>query len=261
MAETGSSADRIVTAYRTARVVTDAVERWQAVEALFGKLSPDLSRMLLGDVDHLVEDVARWYLAHPDARPTAQRLEDTTLALRELAEAITEVGPSEWRAERDAQAQELIDVGVPATIAERHVYQGQLAHAPAIIDVSGLTGRSVRDVAEAFLRAGTAFDIDWLEEQVARFPAATRWHRRAVRVVHDDLALLRRELAERVLDSHPGLPAKAAIEEYIGSRPNALGRLRHFMRALALDGVDDVASVVVAIRRIRSLAGGEEDAS
>ncbi len=177
------------------------------------------------------------------------------MSLRELAKAIQEIGPKEWRADRDAEAQELVAIGVPDAIAKRHVYQGELAHAPAIIDVSDLTGRTVREVAEAFLRVGSAFDIDWLEEQVARFPAATRWHRRALRVVDDDLALLRRELAELVLTSYPDVPVKKAMKQYLNARPAALHRLRQFLRALAVDGVDDVASVFVATRRIRSLAG------
>ena len=260
MAETGASADRIVAAYRTARVVTDAVERWQAVEALFGMISPELTRMLLADVDALVEDVTRWYLSHPEARPVGDRVEETTVALRELAKAIQEIGPKEWRADRDSEAQELVTVGVPEAIAKRHVYLGELAHAPAIIDVAGLTGRSVREAAEAFLRVGAVFDIDWLEEQVQRFPASTRWHRRAVRVADDDLDLLRRELAERVLRSHPDVKVKVALKKYVAARAGALARLGQFMRALTIDGVDDVASVFVATRRIRALAGGEPSA-
>ncbi len=51
------------------------------------------------------------------------------------------------------------------------------------------------------------------------------------------------------------------MNAYIEERPQVIGRLRDFMRALALDGVDDVASVVVAIRRIRALGGGEPDAT
>ncbi len=260
LAETGASPSRVVTAYRTARTVTDAVDRWEAAEGLFGTLSPDLSRQLLLDVDYLVEDVTRWYLAHPDARPTDDHVEEITLALRKLAEIIAEVGPAEWREERDAAAKQLVDIGVPRDIAQRHAYQRDLAYAPAIIEVAGITGRPVRDVAEVFLLVGAAFDIDWLTEQIGRFPAATRWHRRAVRVVDDDLFLLRRELAERVLVAHPGGTGSAAMQAYRAARPRVLGRLTDFMRALAADGVDDIASVVVAIRRIRSLAGGEPDA-
>ena len=260
MAETGVPPDKIVMAYRTARAVTDAVNRWQAVEALFGTVSSDLSRELLADVDSLVEDVTRWYLGHPDARPTGERVGDTTVALRELAEAIAEVGPAEWRNEREAEALELVAIGVPKDVAQRHVYQGQLALAPAIIEVASITGRPVRDVAEVFLLVGTAVDIDWLDQQVQRFPATTRWQRRAVQVVQDDLAVLRRELAESVLVSHPELPAKGALDAYIVARESVLGRLAEFIHMLAVDGVEDVASVVVAIRRIRSLAGGEPDA-
>ena len=259
MAETGAPSDRIVVAYRTARVVTDAPYRWQAVEDLFGAISSELSRELLGDVDDLVEDVARWYLAHPEARPVHAAINETTVAFRELAETIAEVGPRPWREERNAEAMHLIDIGVPKDVAERHVYQRELVHAPAIIEVAAITGRPVSEVAEVFVLIGPAFEVDWLEDQVTNFPAATRWHRRAVQVIEDDLTLLRRQLAERVLAASEDLAGKQALESYLASRPQAMERLSRFMRSLAKDGVDDVASVVVAIRRIRVLGGGEAD--
>ena len=63
-AETGASAADVVSAYRIARDVTGAVERWEAIEALVGRLDPALSDQLMGDIDHLVEVSARWYLQH-----------------------------------------------------------------------------------------------------------------------------------------------------------------------------------------------------
>jgi glutamate dehydrogenase len=261
MAETGAPPDRIVTAYRTARVVTDAAERWQAVEDLFGSISLDRTRELLGSVDDLVEDVARWYLTYPESRPTHDEIPDTVVAFRELGETIAKVGPKAWRDQRDAEAHRLVAGGVPPEVAHRHAYQSELVHASAIIEVAAATGRSVREVAELFVMIGHAFDVDWLEDQVARFPAATRWHRRAIQVIEDDLTLLRRQLAELVLDAFADLPGARALDAYRAARPQALDRLTRFMRALAVDGVDDVASVVVAIRRIRALAGGEADSA
>ena len=35
--------------------MTGAVERWEAIEALVGRLDPALSDQLMGDIDHLVE--------------------------------------------------------------------------------------------------------------------------------------------------------------------------------------------------------------
>jgi glutamate dehydrogenase len=61
-AETGSTPDDVVHAYRIARVVTGAALRWRAVEGLSGSVEPGIQRLLMQGVDDLVEGVARWYL-------------------------------------------------------------------------------------------------------------------------------------------------------------------------------------------------------
>ncbi|MDR9451321.1 MAG: hypothetical protein RI637_08910, partial [Acidimicrobiia bacterium] len=67
---------------------------------------------------------------------------------------------------------------------------------------------------------------------------------------------LRRELAERVLtEAGTDATPQEAMESYLATRSRSHDRLTRFMRALALDGVDDVASVIVAIRQIRALVG------
>ena len=256
MAETGGSPARIVTAYRTARAVTNAPARWVAVEGLFGVISPDMSRNLLAGVDDLVEDVTRWYLRHPAAQHEPSETAD---AFSELAEIIVEVGPPSWRQERKRIALDLSDLGVPENVAQRHAFQDDLRHAPAMIEVAAGTGRPLREVAEAFLLIGSSFEIDWLEEQLAAYAASTRWHRRAVQVIEDDLTLLQRELAEKVLAEAPDMAGRAAVQAYRHARTQALDRLSRFMRSLPVEGVDDVSPVVVAIRRIQALAGGEPD--
>ncbi len=259
MAETGASPTGIVSAYRTARAVTGAAARLAAVEALFGTVPAQVSRELLGDVDDLVSSVTSWYLGHPAARPGGEAIADTTAAFRELADTIGDIGPPSWRSERSGEIQRLVGVGVPEPVARSHAYQSELVHAPAIIQVAAATHRTVEEVAEVFLLVGSMYDVDWLEGQVPRFATATRWQRRALQVIKDDLTLLQRELAEMALTAYPGEAGRDAVELYRAARPEALERLARFMRSLVLDGVDDVASVVVAIRRIRALAGGEPD--
>jgi len=255
MEETGAGPADIVRAYRIAREVAGAAERWRAVEALVGSVAPDVERELLSDVDVLVESIASWHLAHPSHESMVDVVAATRPAFEELAGVIADAGPPQWRTERLAAVAGWVDQGVPEVIAARHVYQEELIHGPDIIDVALTSGRSVEDVARVFFLAGAAFEIDWLEEQVDSLPGATRWHRRAIQTVSDDLVLLRRQIAERILEASPDADPAHALDTYLISRTHEIGRLTRFMRALAVDGVDDVASVVVAIRRIRTLVG------
>ncbi len=254
--ETAKDPADVVRCYRIAREVTAAEERWDPIEALVGTIEPALQSELMGGVDWLVEAIARWYLARTGGEPMVGAIEASRAAFREISEALPDIGPVQWRTERTLVMQQLVERGVPESVAYRHAYQGELAHAPDIIELAHITGRPIRSVARVFFLLGQLFGINWLEARVDQLPAASRWHRRAVQAVDEELLKLRRELAERVIsesaaDSNP----HEAMEAYLATRGSAHDRLTRFMTTLAVDGVDDVASVIVAIRQVRALVG------
>jgi glutamate dehydrogenase len=255
-AETGKGPADVVRAYRIAREVTGAAERWNPIEGLVGTIEPALQSELMGGVDWLVEAIARWYLAHAGVEPMAEAIEASREAFQEISTALPDIGPVQWRTERSLVIEQLESRGVPKPVAERHAYQGELAHAPDIIELGHITGRPIRYVARVFFLLGQLFGINWLEARVDQLPAASRWHRRAIQAVDEELMNLRRELAERVLtDADPNMTPHEAMEGYLATRGSQHDRLTRFMSALAADGVDDVASVIVAIRQIRALIG------
>jgi len=252
-AETGAGPARIVRAYDMARGVTGADVRWVEIEALGSAVPSTVTHRLMASVDALVESVTRWYLARPEVRRVDEEIDATAGAFAALADALRQVGPDDWRRERDEQVARLVDAGVPAGLARRHAYQPELVFGPDIIDVARNTGRSVEDVARLFFRVGSAFRLDWLERQLLALPADTRWRRYAIQTLREDLIALRRELVEEVLAFGGALPADEAVDTYVLERRRGEGRLIRFMRLLARDGVSDTAAIIVAIRQIRSL--------
>ncbi len=254
MADAGTRPERVVRAYEIARAVTDAPERWAEVEGLLGAIVTDTERNLLSGIDDLVEAVTRWYLRNPSTEPLDRVIEPTRAAFRELTSTMHTLAPPEIRQQNDAAVEEWVALGVPEDVARHQRYVDELFHAPDIIDVGHRTGHSLASVARIFLAVGPIFEIDWLEAQVARMPAATRWQRAAAQAVAGDLVELRRELAERVIAEAGDAPPETALEGYLANRGPALGRLNRIMRALSVDGVDDVSGLVVAIRQIRSVA-------
>ena len=110
------------------------------------------------------------------------------------------------------------------------------------------------DVARVFYLLGEALHLDWLEARLDDLPAVSRWQRWAVQAVEDDLTLVRREIAQKAIDTAPGADADEAVAAYLAARPEASERLSRFMRGLALEGVTDLAVLTVAVRQIRGLA-------
>jgi glutamate dehydrogenase len=252
--ETGAEAADVVRAYRIARDVTGAVGRWEAVEALVGRLEPALLDELMAGIDRFVEITARWYLQHaPGALGRA--IEAHAASFATFEQAVPAAAPDAWRSERERQAWSLMDRGVPEDLARRHVTQPFLVHGPNVVSVIGETGRSVQDVTRAFFLVGEAAYVDLLETRAVGVSPRTRWQRWALQALEDDLRLLRRRVAERALAHAQGLPPDDALASYLEARGEIATRLERFMRGLAFEEASDLAALTVAVRQVQGLAG------
>jgi glutamate dehydrogenase len=256
--ETGADAADVTRAYRIARDVTGAVERWEEIEALVGTLEPALLDDLMEGVDQLVEVTARWYLQHVPGQ-LGRAIEAHAGPFRAFAGAVGEVAPAGWKQERERAAWALMDRGVPEPIARAHVLQPFLVHGPNVAEVALATGRSIQDVTRAFFLVGEAVYLDWLGSRLAEVSTTTRWHRWALQALEEDLRLTRRQVAERVLAQGDGrgdepMSVEEALASFLDRREESMTRLGRFMRGIALEEASDLAALTVAVRQVRALS-------
>jgi glutamate dehydrogenase len=253
MTETGSPLATVVRAYRIARDVTGAVDRWEAIEALDGTVPPGVQAELMSGVDWLVETSSRWYLVQAGHQRLSEAVVDQQAAFAELSSVIDRIGTDAWRGDHERSVRRLVADGVPEDLARRHAFQGELVHGPDIITVAHATGRSVLEAARAFFVVGERVGLDWLETQLESLPVGTQWQRWAARALEDDLYLVRRHLVEKVIVDSGGSDVDAAVASFFARRAEAVARLEAFTRALAVDGVTDLAQFTVALRQLRTL--------
>jgi glutamate dehydrogenase len=251
--ETGAEAADVVRAYRVARDVSGAVQRWEAIEALVGRVEPSILDDLLGGVDRLVELTSRWYLANMPDR-LGRAIEAHREPFRQLSDALPDVVTETSRLERERYAWRLVGHGVPEETARRHAFEAGLVHGPNVIVVAERTGKPVLQVARAFFAVGESLFIDWLEGRLAELPTPSKWYRWAVQAVQDDLLLVRRLVAEKVLEEAGDRPVDEAIAAFLEGRSGAFDRLSRFMRGMALEDANDLAAMTVALRQVRALA-------
>jgi glutamate dehydrogenase len=251
--ETGAQPSQIVRAFRIARDVTGAVARWKDVEALDGTIDPNVQNELMAGVDWLVETTSRGYLLRASGKHMADAVAEASASFSELSGVIEQTGPDAWRQEHEQAAARLVAEGVPAELARRHAFQAELVHGPDIIEVARSTGRSVLEVARGFFLLGEKLQIDWLEQRLEELPADTRWQRWAQQSMEDDLFNLRRQVVERVLARSGDHGMDEAVESFLLDHGEEYGRLETFIRALAMEGVSDLAQLTVALRQIRAL--------
>jgi glutamate dehydrogenase len=252
-AETGAEAAEIARAYWIARDVTGALARWEAVEALDGKIDPVVQNDLMVGVDTLVEHVSRWYLLNAPSAPLGDTIEEVRPLFAELAGVIEQVGSESWRRAREEMVAYLTSHGVEEELARRHAFQPELVHAPDIVAVAKSTGRTIEDVANGFFLAGERLHLDWFERRLVELPETSRFERWAVHAMGDDLMAIRRDIALRALQGADTRPVGAAIDDYLAGRAEAVERLKKLVDSLAEKGESSLAALTVALRQVRGL--------
>ncbi|MGZ4275120.1 MAG: NAD-glutamate dehydrogenase [Solirubrobacteraceae bacterium] len=253
VAERGAAPADVVRAYRVARDVCGAHERWNAIEDLGSSVERQAQWELMDGVDTLVEALARWELEHAPGGDLGAAIAEGRAGFDRLAAVVGELGSEARRAARAEEAQQLVERGVPQPLVEAHAALPALAHARDVIAVARATGRSVEDAGRAFALLEDAVGLDEIEDQIAALPVGTRMQRWALQAVRDDVWRVRRDMAERALSESPDAPVPEAVDAFVAARPAALARLERFSRTLAGEGAADLAGLTLAVRQLRAL--------
>ena len=248
---TGASAASIVRAYRIARIVTDAERLWADVEALNGRVDAATARTMLKDIDGLVTQVSRWYLNNQSGLTIDQVIARDREDFATLAEDFPRIPSASWRAPYEAVADDLVARGVPRDFAVRHAYQRALRRGPDIVDLAHHADRPVAEIAALYTKSSNVLRIGWLERQIRLLPGPTPFDRLAIESIRDDLLTLRHDVVAAVLKEADG-----SIDGYLSIHDRAMPRLERWYIWLSREGIRDVATGVIAVRRLRQVLLG-----
>ncbi|CAN5883026.1 NAD-glutamate dehydrogenase [soil metagenome] len=250
----GAGADEVVSAYRQARDFVGGAQHRQAIEQLFGAVDVGVWSEMMAANDRLVSTLTRWFLRQGPNGGSDLGSEDPAAEFTRLAEEAGEWGTLQWRLERSAGIDRLRSEGIPAALARRTVLAHDLVHAPDIIAVATASGRSRVDVGKLFFRVGRAFALNALERMLGELKVADSWQRWALESIEDDLLIVRRALAERILAEAGDEPVDESVQRFVAKRAEAVARVVDLARSLDQGAVADSAPLMVAVRQIEALA-------
>ncbi len=254
-AETGVGAAEVIRAYRIARDVSGAVQRWAAIEALAGQVSAPIGLELLGGVDRLVQALTRWYLTRSPGAEIGDLVAAARGPFEQLAAVLPELCSPARQAERELLVARLVEEGVPAAVAQRHGAAAELVHAPLIAAVAGQHAQPLEQVAHACFVLGEALELGALERRLEPPASASRWQRIALQALDDELSSVRGELLDQLIAERDGRGVDEALARFLDARAAPLARLRGVMSAAGEESAGDLATLTVALRALKAMAG------
>eukprot|EP00163_Fabomonas_tropica_P000999 TRINITY_DN10754_c0_g2_i1.p1 TRINITY_DN10754_c0_g2~~TRINITY_DN10754_c0_g2_i1.p1 ORF type:complete len:929 (+),score=135.41 TRINITY_DN10754_c0_g2_i1:362-2788(+) len=258
---TGADHGSIAAAYLISLKIHDVDRRWEAIEALDGKISAQVQSSLFRDVIRLVTRSTSWLLHNrrPDLDPDycvaryQAPLGDVLSTTERLSSVIPESRWNEHYAEYRQQ-------DVPEMLAAYCASAESRYWLMDMIEISLQLDQDLESVAWVYFRLGESLNLIWLDRQMRAFRASGHWQRMATVHFRDELDQQLRNLTACVL----GEGQKAAVDKagdpsrmlelWRESRLPTLNRWKKMLSEMQATSDVDCAVFSVAHSVLRELA-------
>ncbi|MDN6179815.1 MAG: NAD-glutamate dehydrogenase [Halomonas subglaciescola] len=263
MDSTGLGRADIARAYIVACDSFNLPALWADIEALDNKVPGHVQYSMMLELMRMIRRATRWFLRqHPNLS-----IEDTVeyfgSRLATLQDSIGELLSGEeleaWEQRRD----ELVEAGVPETLAVNVAAAPSLYAGLGIIQAARHTDEKPQRVAEVFYEVGSRLELPWMIQQVVQLEARDAWQAQARETFCDDIDRQQLALTTGVLRlATQGSSAAGSAEEQVAQWLEQNAELHHRWCRL----IDEVRSgsessfalFAVAVRALVGLAESGE---
>ncbi len=148
-----------------------------------------------------------------------------------------------------------IAAGVPPALATRIATLELLQSGLYIVDLAARRRAPLESVARAYLHLGTALDLDALRLQIESLEVSGHWQSVARGSLREDLYRLHSALADAVLARGVRGDPVRATDAWLAARRGPVEHLRRIFTDLSSAATVDFATLSVALRALKRLAG------
>ena len=245
--ETGVGVVEVTRAWVAARDILDLVDLWHQVDALTGRVKPDVQIDLFLELRSMGERATLWLLRHRklplDIRAAVDEFRDGMTALVEMEGTLR----GKLREAGFALEASRLAAGVPELLAQRSVQWRLLHTCFDIIELARATGHSLTHVSTAYWHVFESLDLLWLWEAVGKLPRSDRWQTQARSALRDDLVAALRDLAEDAVQA-------GGVAQWQSANERLVGRTMAMFTELRRVDSHDLTTLSVAVRQLRNLA-------
>ena len=254
-ADTGAEAASIASAYWIAKGVTGAAALWRTLDGDEARRWGGAALEVAHSLAALLEALTRSYLRRRDFTDIAGTITRDRPGFLALQAAMPAIGSAARRQRRHVLAESIVAQGVEPAVALEWVTLPELTITPDVAELSRATGKSVGDVAEAFLGVGERFGIDRLVDQLQRVPVVDRWSQAAWQGALDDLDDLRRVGARLALTEGDGVGTGEALASFLAARQSAAADALALIADIERQPMARADALAVATRAVRRALG------
>ncbi|WP_052481051.1 NAD-glutamate dehydrogenase [Gilvimarinus agarilyticus] len=254
---TGADSALVASAYRVAREIEQAPERWAALEALDFTVSADIQTALMQELMRRVRRTTRWFLRNRSGEleisAEIDRFAKSVSTVRvSVLSLLPEAAETAWRERIEHFAAQ----GVELSLAEDVVSPGYLYSGLAVVEVAHHCERPLDVVTEVYMGLISALQLDGFARQLIGIRVENYWQALAREAYMDDLeSELRRISASVVCHVEQGQDAASeAVSRWCDSHRTDIDRWLQIAGHVRASQAADYAMFAVALRELTGLA-------
>jgi glutamate dehydrogenase len=255
--ESGAGTSEILRAFVVSRDVFGLNQLWSDLENLDGKVSTDCQTELFLESRRLLDRATRWFL---QSRGGRLNVEEEIAKFAPIVAGLTGTIPQLLRGtERqraDGIAKKYQAQGVPTDLAIR---TGCFLDEFSLLDVIEIANReksSPEVVAELYFALSERYDIDRMLFHISALARDDRWTAYARSALRSDLYVALAALTSRVVQATKESDSiDSRISQWEAKFAEGVARTRATLNEIAHSEQNDLATLSVALRAIRTLAG------
>ena len=255
--ESGARTSEILRAFIVSRQVFGLSKLWKSVESLDGQISTDCQTQLILESRRLLDRATRWFLQSRGGRLNVEEeIEKFASTVNQLTAQVPEMLRGVERERAAAIAKNFQSQGVPADLAIR---TGCFLDEFSLLDVIEIANREKMDpsnVAEVYFALSERYDIDRMLFHITALARDDRWTAYARSALRSDLYVALAALTSRVVQATKDSDSvDSRITQWEAKFAEGVARTKATLNEIAHSEQNDLATLSVALRAIRTLAG------
>jgi glutamate dehydrogenase len=255
--ESGAGTSEILRAFVVSRDVFGLNQLWSDLENLDGKVSTDCQTELFLESRRLLDRATRWFL---QSRGGRLNVEEEIAKFAPIVAKLTNSIPGLLRGVERERAEGIAKKyqaqGVPTELAIR---TGSFLDEFSLLDVIEIANRqnsSPEVVAELYFALSERYDIDRMLFHISALARDDRWTAYARSALRSDLYVALAALTSRVVQATKDSDSiDVRISQWEAKFAEGVARTRATLNEIAHSEQNDLATLSVALRAIRTLAG------
>jgi glutamate dehydrogenase len=257
MDATGADLANVVRAFLVAREAFGLRAMWDRLEDLDGMVPASVQLQAMLDIRDTASRAVTWFLTRLGRAPKlATDIPAFRREVEKLHSNIDSILSPNLRALVQQRLDDALGAGLPKDIAHNVAVLPVLNSAFDIIRVALDRKTDITATARAYFEAGEYFHIDWLRNEAENIPATDRWSQESRDGLIDQLYSCQSDIAVRILADTVGKGSlDGIVEAWVRSHTGEASHITTLLGTIQSSGSLDISKLMIAVQRLRHLAG------